>query len=103
MTRRLVDTNLHALNELGASVILRCPMIPGYNLSDEHFEAIASLAKSMTNILKVEVLPYHNFGKGKATEIGKTYCVDAVMPEGEEVNTWIESIKRHGEINVTLS
>ncbi|WP_240205687.1 glycyl-radical enzyme activating protein [Vibrio sp. CyArs1] len=103
MTRRLVDTNLQLLNEINASVILRCPMIPGYNLSDDHFAAIAQHAKSMTNIQKVEVLPYHNFGKEKATEIGKTYDVDAEMPDDNEVNSWIESIKRYGEINVTLS
>lgn len=103
MTRKLVDANLQALNEIEAQVILRCPIIPGYNLSDEHFTAIAKLGESMANIQKVEVLPYHNFGKGKATEIGKDYSVEADLPEDDTVNQWVSKIKSHGAINVTLS
>lgn len=103
MTRRLVDTNLRALNEINASVILRCPMIPGYNVSDAHFAAIAMLAQTMDNIQKVEVLPYHNFGKGKASEIGKDYMVDADMPDDEVIESWLNRVRHYGEIEVTLS
>ncbi|GAK86183.1 pyruvate formate-lyase activating enzyme [Vibrio ponticus] len=103
MTRKLVDANLNLLNEIGAQVILRCPIIPGYNLSDQHFAAIAHLGESMANIQKVEVLPYHNFGKGKATEIGREYSVEAELPEDELVNQWLEKIRSYGEVEVTLS
>ncbi|MFA0438985.1 pyruvate formate lyase-activating protein [Vibrio sp. 10N.286.49.C2] len=103
MTRTLVDENLHNLNKLGAPVILRCPIIPGYNLSDEHLKAISLLSESMSNIVKTELLPYHNFGKGKAAEIGRQYHVDAALPEDEEIAQWLEKVKSYGEVDVTLS
>ncbi len=103
MTRRLVNENLTLLAQLEAPVILRCPIIPGYNLSDEHLQTIARIGKEMSNIQKIEVLPYHNFGKGKATEIGNEYCVEADIPQDEDIQIWLEKIRSHGEINVTLS
>lgn len=103
MTRKLVDDNLRTLNEIDAQVILRCPIIPGYNLSDEHLLAIAELGDSMTNIQKVEVLPYHNFGKGKAQEIGRDWNVDTAIPDEDDAERWINQIRSHGCIDVTLS
>ena len=103
MTRKLVDENLRILNEIDAQVILRCPIIPVYNLSDEHFSAIAKLGDSMANIQKVEVLPYHNFGKGKAKEIGGHWELDIDIPGEDDALSWINKIRMHGSIDVTLS
>ncbi|WP_117233049.1 glycyl-radical enzyme activating protein [Vibrio maerlii] len=103
LSRDFVQQNLALLNEIDAQVILRCPIIPGYNLSEEHLAAIAELSCSMPNIQKVEVLPYHNFGKGKAEEIGREYAVDAEVPEGEQIAAWLDKIKSYGSIKVTLT
>ncbi|MDV5169961.1 glycyl-radical enzyme activating protein [Photobacterium rosenbergii] len=103
LPRRLVDDNLKLLEQINAAVILRCPIIPGYNLSEQHLEAIARLAESMGNIQKVELLPYHNFGKGKAAEIGREYDVEADIPADEDVQNWLAKVRSYGEVNVTLS
>ncbi len=102
LTRRLVDENLALLNQLNADVILRCPIIPEYNLSNEHLAAISELTLAYSNIQKVEVLPYHNFGQGKAKEIGREYEVEVEMPTDSDSATWIERIRSHGVINVSL-
>ncbi len=102
MSRRLVDHNLALLNELNAQVILRCPIIPNYNLTDTHLKAISALALQYSNIQKVEVLPYHNFGQGKAAEIGRTYEVDADLPEESHSEAWIETIRSYGVVDVCL-
>lgn len=102
LTRRLVDENLTLLNELDAQVILRCPIIPEHNLSSEHLFAISQLSLAYSNIQKVEVLPYHNFGQGKAKEIGREYKVEVDIPSDQESATWIERIRSHGVINVSL-
>ncbi|GAM55139.1 pyruvate formate-lyase activating enzyme [Vibrio ishigakensis] len=102
LTRRLVDENLALLNQLNADVILRCPIIPEYNLSNEHLAAISELTLAYNNIQKVEVLPYHNFGQGKAKEIGREYEVEVEMPTDSDSATWIERIRSHGVINVSL-
>ena len=65
--------NLELLNELGAKVVLRCPLIEGYNLRPEHLEAIGALAERLDCVDHVEVEPYHPLGKSKSEAMGVTY------------------------------
>lgn len=68
----LILKNLSILNDAGAKVILRCPIIPGVNDRAKHFENIAALSKKYTCIKSVEFMPYHPLGIQKAVQIGKT-------------------------------
>ncbi len=55
---------------LGAErVVLRHPLIPGFNDRPEDFEALSCLAAELG--LGVEVLPYHRLGTGKHEAIGE--------------------------------
>lgn len=100
LSRRLVDQNMKLLHQLGCPVILRCPLIPGYNLSLEHFQAIGEMVERFDNILHVEILPYHNFGARKAREIGEIYTVDSEMPDEATIQFWITALSRNGKIKV---
>jgi pyruvate formate lyase activating enzyme len=103
LSRRIVDQNMALLHQLGSAVVLRCPLIPGYNLNHEHFQAIGDMVERFDNIMHVEILPYHNFGARKAREIGEIYTVDSEMPDDAQVEQWIEAISRGGKINVLRS
>ena len=95
--RSLIDVNLDLLNMLNSTIILRCPIIPGYNLSEEHLKNIAIIARGHDCIKRVELLPYHNLGSGKAKQIGKEYSMQkANIPKDEEVEAWIDQIKQFG-------
>lgn len=63
--------NLRWLHTNGAQIILRCPMIPEVNDSDEHLAAIAAMARELPGLRAVEILPYHNTGVGKYDRIGE--------------------------------
>ncbi len=63
--------NLKILDLSGAKTILRCPIIPSINDNREHFEYIAALASSMSNLIAVHIEPYHETGLSKAADIGK--------------------------------
>ena len=54
--------NLETLNGMGKAIILRCPIIPGVNLTEEHFAAVADLAEKLENVLEVQLEPYHPLG-----------------------------------------
>ena len=95
----LILTNLRLLLEAGKNVRLRCPIIPGYNLSEEHLRAIAGLSRS--GVSAVEIIPYHDMGKGKAKNIGSSlYLSDVRTPEQAEVEHWIDDIVRYGGIRI---
>ena len=91
--KRILE-NLHKLNETGAGIILRCPIIPGYNDRAEHLREIGCLAETLTNVQRVDVEPYHPLGKSKCDSLGKEYPLELLsFPEAELVEYWMEVIK----------
>ena len=78
--------NLNLLNERGASVVLRCPLIPNYNLRDEHLEKIGELAQKLDCVMRVDVEPYHPLGSSKSLALGIDYPLgDMGFVEDDEV------------------
>lgn len=60
--------NLRTLVENGRNIVLRCPMIPGINDTDEHFSAIGEWKRQYN--IPFEIMPYHNMGNDKWDKIG---------------------------------
>ena len=87
-------SNLRALSEGGAKIVLRCPVIPGANDTEEHFASIAALAESTPGIVHVDLEPYHPLGTGKAPKIGKTQEFVTTAPSKErmeEIRAFIQA------------
>ncbi len=72
--------NLEFLCGAGARVVLRCPLVPGVNDSEEHLAAIAALAGRHAAIERVEVMPYHDMGRSKSARIGRASDMSEVAP-----------------------
>jgi pyruvate formate lyase activating enzyme len=65
--------NLKYLDQRGAKVILRCPIIPEYNLREEHLLFLGELAESLACVQRVEIEPYHPLGSSKSQALGIEY------------------------------
>jgi len=63
--------NLSYLQENNSVVFLRCPIVPGCNDIEEHYEYIASLAKKHSCIKEIDLIPYHPLGITKSGQLGK--------------------------------
>jgi pyruvate formate lyase activating enzyme len=86
--------NLQALSDAGAKIMLRCPIVPTANDTEEHFAAIAALAETIPGIQRVELEPYHALGTGKAPKIGKTQEFSTTAPTKErmeEIRQFVEA------------
>jgi len=68
----LIVENLARLCDIGARVILRCPLIPDINLTEDHLDGIAALANRFSCIEQIDLEPYHPMGIGKTNALGKT-------------------------------
>ena len=80
------------LSDRGIPVWIRYVLVPGYTDSDEDLNNAATFIKSLDNIHKVEVLPYHSMGSFKWEEMGQSYPLKDI-PEPDE-----ESIKKACQI-----
>lgn len=65
-----IRENLVALDRQGAALVLRCPIIPGYNLREDHLKGIAELARSLHHCAGVHVMGYHRLGSSKRERLG---------------------------------
>ena len=61
----IVLKNLDFLSKSQSNIIIRSPIIPGFNDSDEHILRLKSLQGKYPEISSIELLPYHNFHSAK--------------------------------------
>jgi formate C-acetyltransferase len=62
--------NLRRVCAAGGQVIVRVPVVPGFNDSEAAMEDVASFLSGLKGIVAVELLPYHKLGEPKATRLG---------------------------------
>jgi pyruvate formate lyase activating enzyme len=93
-----IQDNLRALHDLGASILVRLPTVPGLNDRPEHFRAIADLVRPLTGLLGVEVMPYHSLGIGKRHRLGleSDRDIDPEPPSTATVADWVETLRSLG-------
>ncbi|MBR2650694.1 MAG: glycyl-radical enzyme activating protein [Clostridia bacterium] len=90
-----IRENLLLLDSLGANIVLRCPLIPGVNTTDEHYDAIAKLALTLRGVSEVNVMAYHTLGDGKYDALDmENEMASADAMTAEEKAACIENIKR---------
>lgn len=64
-------------SELVPEMVVRWPVIPGVNDSEENARQLAAFVLSnMPRVKRVDLLPYHSAGKSKCEHIGKEYGYD---------------------------
>ncbi len=91
---RRILANLDWLQSHGARVILRCPLIPGCNLRQDHLEGILSLLARYPGLEGCELMAYHKLGIAKYKELGLNYALDAqeISPEQKDaLLTWMNA------------
>jgi pyruvate formate lyase activating enzyme len=83
-SNKLILENLHYLNECGKKIEVRIPYVPEYN--SEQMEKIAELLKPLENVVKVKVLPYHNYAGSKYRSLDMENTLPTVeLPTNEEI------------------
>ena len=97
----LIEKNLRYISDNGGKIVLRCPIIPTVNDTEEHFSGIARLANELEGVLSVDIEPYHPLGIGKAERLGKDVAFRELgIPEKETVDAWIKAVKDKTEKEV---
>jgi pyruvate formate lyase activating enzyme len=72
-------------------VIIRYPVIPGYNDSIENIDALGEFMNKI-GLKEICLLPYHRLGSGKYEKIGRKYRLDHVLAPSESQLKGIKDI-----------
>ncbi|HOD48647.1 MAG TPA: glycyl-radical enzyme activating protein [Candidatus Hydrogenedentes bacterium] len=65
-----IQQNLRMLHDSGAKVVMRSPVIPGCNEREDFLAGIENLAKSLPNLVGVELMTYNPLGESKVERFG---------------------------------
>jgi len=91
---RRILANLERLNDAGAVISLRCPIIPGRNDRPDHFAAIAALAERLPAIRDVRLLPFHPLAASKLARLGRPNPFEELsFPPQAAVSAWRAAIQ----------
>ena len=63
------------------NLVIRVPVIPGFNDREDEIESIARFAASLPNVKHLHLLPYHRLGYDKYVGLGREYGMgDVPLP-----------------------
>ena len=68
----------------GDSLIIRVPVIPTFNDTEEEIGDIARFAASLGGVREIHLLPYHRLGYDKYVGLGREYLMGDVKPPSKE-------------------
>lgn len=69
----LILQNLKSITDIHDNVVIRIPLIPTVNDTDEEFTNMMQFVKGLRKINGVHILPFHNFGSNKYHLLGDSY------------------------------
>lgn len=92
----LIKENLQYLLKVDPQkVIVRMPIIPGFNYEETLIRDTLAYLKSI-GVWQVNLLPYHTLGKVKYEKMGQTYTMDAKMLQKEDLEPFLAYAKELG-------
>lgn len=95
----LILSNLRGLSDCGANIVIRMPMIKGYNDDIQMLRDTAMFLAELNHdsVKEVNILPYHKLGVAKYGEVDKVYSIDDDPSFGDdEIQSVVEVISQSG-------
>jgi len=89
--------NLRRTAQSGANLIVRVPLIPGFNADQASLMAIAEFVQSLQVVREIHLLTYHTLGKAKYRALGLPYPMEQTPPmKAEEAEEWASIFRENG-------
>lgn len=92
-SNKIILDNLAYLDTCGAKSEIRIPYIPNYN--DNQISKIAEFLSVLKNIIRIRVLPYHNYAESKYSALNIKNTLPSLMPSEEEIKKLIQQYRAY--------
>ena len=80
----IILDNLRQTAQAGANLVVRVPLIPGFNADRASLAGIAEFVQSLKVVREIHVLAYHTLGKAKYHALGLPYELGQYPPMKHE-------------------
>lgn len=96
-SNELMLENAKRLAPIAKRMIVRVPVIPSFNATEEEIASIARFAKGLSGIEEMHLLPYHSFGSDKYKGLGREYTMAHITtPSDDEMERLRAAAEREG-------
>ena len=76
--------NAKRVAESSVELIIRTPVVPGFNDTYAEIKDISRFAASLPNVKEHHLLPYHRLGQDKYAGLHRSYAFDGIEPPTKE-------------------
>ena len=98
VNNELILENTARVAAQGVPMIIRVPLIPGLNDSDENINQLGQFMKTC-GLLRVDLLPYHRFSLSKYQALSKEYSLGELpSPDEAEVHRVANTLETLGRV-----
>lgn len=92
----LILDNARRISQSGKPIVMRIPLIPGCNDSEENIKAMVEFVTGI-KVIRVDILPFHQLGSKKYERLGMTYKLAKVKPyQEDEIQALKATFKSYG-------
>jgi len=93
----LILDNIKLLSEVGKKIIIRIPVIPGFNDDQSNIEATGKFAASLPSLSSIDILPYNRGGMEKSSRLSaESKIMQAETPDEEKMNSFAKFLDNFG-------
>lgn len=89
---RLILENARRVAKSSVELIIRTPVVPGFNDTAEEISAISSFAAALDGVREHHLLPYHRLGADKYGGLGREYSLGQTEPPSKERMEYLLSV-----------
>ena len=102
VSNELILENARKISKKGIPMLLRVPVIPGYNDGEDSIRHIMEFACTLESVAKVDLLPFHRLGEAKYRKLGRNYALEGTQPPDDahmqELKRLVESFGIHAKV-----
>jgi len=92
----LILENIKLISQSGKKIVIRIPVIPGFNDDPANIEATGKFAASLQGIGRIDILPFNSGGIEKSTRLtGGIEPVRFDTPDRAQMSLIAESLKKY--------
>ena len=98
----LILENIRLISQEGKKIVIRIPIIPGFNDDPANIEATGEFTASLQGIGRIDLLPFNRGGIEKSTRLtGGTESTQIDTPDAEQMSSIAQGLKKYVfEVNI---